>query len=73
MEGTGNTLAAWTAASLFTFRSFRVGTTAGNVKVAAYDGTTPTFTNIQVGEHINIIGLFVYETGTTAVGVDVFY
>lgn len=54
-------------------RAFRVGTTAGPVKVTTRGGDVVTIPNVQIGE--TIVGLFkiVWSAGTTADGITGFY
>lgn len=52
--------------------AFRVFTTAGNVKVKTVAGNDFTITNVQQYERIDIAFAFIYDTGTTAVGIEVF-
>ena len=54
-------------------RAFRVGTTAGPVKVTTRGGDVVTIPNVQIGE--TIVGLFkiIWATGITADGIRGFY
>ena len=51
-------------------RAFRVGTTAGDVKVVTYNGTTHTCRDVQRGEQVNCAITQVFATGTEAGGID---
>ncbi len=50
-------------------KAFRVGTTAGPVKVTTKNGTTIVIPNVQVGETICLRVTRFWLTGTTATGI----
>ena len=54
-------------------RAFRVGTTAGDVKVTTRGGEEVTIPGVQIGE--TVVGFFkiIWSTGTTAAGITGFY
>ena len=54
-------------------RAFRVGTTAGDVKVTMRGGDETVIPNVQIGE--TVVGLFkiIWSTGTGAAGITGFY
>ena len=53
-------------------RAFRVGTTAGDVKVRTLAGHDCVIPNVQVGETVECAFTIIYKTGTTAVGITAF-
>lgn len=54
-------------------RGFRVGTTAGPVKVQTANGTDVIIPGVQVAETISLAIKKVYKTGTTADGITAFF
>lgn len=54
-------------------KAFRVGTTAGDVKVITVGGNTVTIPSVQIGETISLQVTRIFATGTAATGLTGFY
>jgi len=54
-------------------RYFRVGGTAGDVRVVSRRGETETIPNVQIGETIIGDVRMIMQTGTTATGITAWY
>lgn len=54
-------------------RGFRVGTTAGAVKVTTAAGETLTIPGVQIGEVVPLRVTRIWSNGTTAAGITAFW
>lgn len=53
-------------------KAFRVGTTAGAVKVTTVKGTDITIPGVQIGETVRLQCKKIWATGTSATGITAF-